>query len=81
MRLANPETDQRLAQGACIAIKRDVNNYYRPNSKPLEGTIISCNYYGKDDGWFVELSTEEFGYSYWKQGSDGGELYIIEDGQ
>lgn len=74
MRLA--QATDKLKRDDKIAIKRDVNNYYRPNSRMLEGTVISANYYGTTDGWFIELNTEEFGYGYWKQGSDGGELYV-----
>lgn len=77
MRLAL-STD-RLKKGDKIALHRDVNNYYRPNSRPLEGTVISANYYGVTDGWYIEFNSDEVGYGYWKQGSDGGELYIEGD--
>lgn len=82
MRLALP-TDK-LEVGQKIAIHRDVNNYYRPNRVPLEGTVLSAHYYysdgSKESGaWYIEATTTEFGYSYWKQDSDGGELYIETD--
>lgn len=38
-----------------------------------EGTVLSADYYGERDGWYIEL---EAPYRYWKQGFDGG--YVVE---
>lgn len=66
-----------IKKGDHIAIHRDKNNYYRPNSTPLEGKVLSANHYGINDGWFIECTNPDgTGYYYWKQGSDGGMLYV-----
>ncbi|HUV52284.1 MAG TPA: hypothetical protein VMW64_04330 [Dehalococcoidia bacterium] len=43
-----------------------------------EGTVISANFYGERDGWYIESDKDKVslgwdtGYGYWKQGMDGG---------
>ena len=43
-----------------------------------EGRVISANFYGERDGWYIESDKYKVspgwqtGYGYWKQGYDGG---------
>ena len=41
----------------------------------VTGEVYSANHYGKD-GWYIELTNANVsgGYSYWKQGQDGGDI-------
>ena len=40
----------------------------------LEGTVISASNWGDSDGWYIEFDSTRVGYSYWKQGMDGGKI-------
>lgn len=41
----------------------------------ITGTVYSASHYG-ESGWYIEIEEANVpgGYSYWKQGSDGGSL-------
>jgi len=45
----------------------------------VRGTILSACYYGPEDGWYIELINANVpgGYSYWKQGLDGGKIVEV----
>lgn len=38
----------------------------------ITGTVRTAINYGGSDGWYIELSRDDGGYLYWKQGPDGG---------
>jgi hypothetical protein len=38
------------------------------------GTVLSANFWGEHDGWYVEFTHTHGGYGYWKQGCDGGSI-------
>jgi len=41
----------------------------------LTGKVLSANYWGDEDGWYIEFKrTTNGAYGYWKQGPDGGKL-------
>ena len=44
----------------------------------ISGTVLSANFWGDKDGWYIELATDQGGYSYWKQGCDGGEIMAVQ---
>lgn len=46
----------------------------------VRGEVISAEHYGSGDGWYIELGNANVpgGYSYWKQGQDGGELVEVD---
>jgi hypothetical protein len=39
--------------------------------------IISQDYYGDRDGWYIEFVGTDGKYGYWKQGCDGGQLIRV----
>lgn len=56
------------------------------NGVTVEGTVYSANYYGKRDGWYIEMENCTFKnrpynfigtVSYWKQGQDGGHIVSV----
>ena len=42
----------------------------------VTGRVISVEWNGVEDGWYIELTEANVpgGYSYWKQGIDGGDI-------
>ena len=42
----------------------------------VTGKVISADWWGKEDGWYIEIGNTNLpcGYSYWKQGIDGGKI-------
>lgn len=47
------------------------------NGRKIKGTVISARNWGGNDGWYIELTREDGGYGYWKQGPDGGALVEV----
>lgn len=45
----------------------------------ITGTVLTANYWGEEDGWYIEILDEQGMYRYWKQGQDGGELIDVKD--
>lgn len=45
----------------------------------VTGEVLSANDWGGTDGWYIELTKANVpgGYSYWKQGQDGGKIIRI----
>ena len=43
----------------------------------VSGTVISAIFWGPPDGWYIEITLNNGGYSYWKQGLDGGEIVSV----
>lgn len=45
----------------------------------VTGQVLTAHWWGEKDGWYIEMSPANVpgGYSYWKQGSDGGKLVSI----
>ncbi len=45
----------------------------------VRGKVLSAAYYGGRDGWYIELIEANVpgGYSYWKQGLDGGSIIEV----
>ncbi|MEO2202147.1 hypothetical protein ABGV42_00130 [Paenibacillus pabuli] len=43
------------------------------------GDVYSANFYAYDGGWYIEVENANVpgGYSYWKQGQDGGKILEI----
>jgi hypothetical protein len=43
------------------------------------GSVESAEDYGNDGGWYIEMTRANVpgGYSYWKQGSDGGKIVQV----
>ena len=41
------------------------------------GTVLTANYWAPPDGWYIEIALDNGGYSYWKQGLDGGEIVSV----
>lgn len=42
----------------------------------VTGEVLSADHWGEKDGWYIEMTNANVsgGYSYWKQGQDGGEI-------
>ncbi len=42
----------------------------------VRGTVLTAQWYGERDGWYIEMDHANVpgGYSYWKQGYDGGRI-------
>lgn len=60
-----------------VEVKKGDQIAIRAQGITIKGTVISANWYGPTDGWYIETSTESGGYSYWKQGQDGGQLRFV----
>jgi hypothetical protein len=45
----------------------------------VKGEVLSADNWGGKDGWYIELTKANVpgGYSYWKQGQDGGKLIEV----
>ena len=45
----------------------------------VSGQVLSADYWGEKDGWYIELTMANVpgSYAYWKQGQDGGELISV----
>lgn len=44
----------------------------------ISGTVLSATFWGGTDGWYIELTPDYGGYSYWKQGFDGGDIQAVQ---
>ncbi len=45
----------------------------------VKGIVVSANWFGPSDGWYIEMAPANVpgGYSYWKQGWDGGDVVSV----
>lgn len=45
----------------------------------VTGKVLSATDYEEDGGWYIELTEANVpgGYSYWKQGMDGGQILTV----
>jgi len=45
----------------------------------VTGKVLSADNWGGKDGWYIEMTEANVpgGYSYWKQGQDGGTLVEV----
>ena len=50
----------------------------RAQGVTVSGTVLSAIFWGSPDGWYIEITPDNGGYSYWKQGLDGGEIVAVE---
>jgi len=48
--------------------------------RTVTGKAISANFFGEQDGWYIELTEANVpgGYSYYKQSYDGGNVIAVE---
>jgi hypothetical protein len=48
--------------------------------RTVKGTVLSASDYGRSDGWYIEIGECNVpgGYSYWKQGLDGGRIVSVD---
>lgn len=57
----------------------NVGDYIKVGNQKIRiKKLITANYYGELDGWYVEFLSSNGNYHYWKQGLDGGELIYAE---
>jgi hypothetical protein len=64
-----------------IKIQKDDVVTIHALSRTVKGRVISAEYYGEQDGWYIELTDANVpgGYSYWKQGMDGGYIVTVDN--
>jgi hypothetical protein len=45
----------------------------------VTGTVVTADHYGEEDGWYIQMTDANVpgGFSYWKQGFDGGRITHI----
>lgn len=53
-----------------------------PSGRVLIGKVISSEFYGDRDGWYIEFRNSHgvgngMNYAYWKQGKDGGSVQLF----
>lgn len=60
-----------IKKGSMVTIK--------VNGVIVKGEVYSADFWGNEDGWYIELVDINGVYRYWKQGEDGGELLEVEE--
>lgn len=61
-----------------VAVKRGDTVRIKAQGAMRQGVVLSVD--GKDGDWMIELRDPDYGYTYWKQHSDGGQMQLIESG-
>ena len=49
------------------------------NGHVVKGIVLTAINYAQEPSsdWYIELTREDGGYGYWKQGIDGGEILTV----
>jgi hypothetical protein len=62
---------QKIEKGSIVVIKAQ--------GITVTGKVLTADNWGDRDGWYIEMTEANVpgGYSYWKQGQDGGKLVSV----